>query len=158
MFLQLQQESLVLGRRPVGFTEHYYTEWDDGLGKDKIALFLLISIGSTQVSGTEVAKEAFQLLQDHFLDDLSGDPYDRFESALREINAMVTEKEKELGLKFIPNVDVIIGVIQKDMVFLSQRGEAAGYLIRKRHVSSITEGLYDEKNKEELFQNIASGG
>ena len=158
MFLQLQQESLVLGRRPVGFTEHYYTEWDDGLGKDKIALFLLISINSTQVPGAEVAKEAFQLLQDHFLDDLAGDPYDRFESALREINGMITEKEKELGLKFIPNVNVIIGVIQKDMVFLSQRGEAAGYLIRKRHVSSITEGLYDEKNKEELFQNIASGG
>lgn len=158
MFLQLQQESLVLGRRPVGFTEHYYTEWDDGLGKDKIALFLLISINSTQVPGAEVAKEAFQLLQDHFLDDLTGDPYDRFESALREINGMVSEKEKELGLKFIPNVNVIIGVIQKDMVFLSQRGEAAGYLIRKRHVSSITEGLYDEKNKEELFQNIASGG
>lgn len=158
MFLQLQQESLVLGRRPVGFTEHYYTEWDDGLGKDKIALFLLISINSTQVPGAEVAKEAFQLLQDHFLDDLTGDPYDRFESALREINGMITEKEKELGLKFIPNVNVIIGVIQKDMVFLSQRGEAAGYLIRKRHVSSITEGLYDEKNKEELFQNIASGG
>ena len=105
-----------------------------------------------------MAKEAFQLLQDHFLDDLAGDPYDRFESALREINGMITEKEKELGLKFIPNVNVIIGVIQKDMVFLSQRGEAAGYLIRKRHVSSITEGLYDEKNKEELFQNIASGG
>jgi type II secretory pathway pseudopilin PulG len=158
MFLQLQQESLVLGRRPLGFTEHYYTEWDDGLGKEKISLFLLISIGSTQVPGTEVAKEVFQLLQDHFLDDLSGDSYDRFESALREVNAMITEKEKELGLKFIPNVNVIIGVIQKDMVFLSQRGEAAGYLVRKRHVSSITEGLYDEKNKEELFQNIASGG
>ncbi len=158
MFLQLQQESLVLGRKPVGFTEHYYTEWDDGLGKDKIALFLLISINSTQVPGAEVAKEAFQLLQDHFLDDLSGDPYDRFEAALREINGMINEKEKELGLKFIPNVNVIIGVIQKDALYLSQRGEAAGYLIRKRHVSSITEGLYDEKNKEELFQNIASGG
>jgi len=42
-------------------------------------------------------------------------------------------------------------VIQKDMLFLSQRGEAQGYLLRKRHVSSITEGLYDEKNKEELL-------
>lgn len=158
MFLQLQQESLVIGRKPAGFTEHYYTEWDDGLGKDKISLFLLLSITSTQVPGTEVAKEAFQLLQDHFLDDLAGDPYDRFEAALREINRMVNEKEKELGLKFVPNVNVIIGVIQKDMLFLSQRGEAQGYLLRKRHVSSITEGLYDEKNKEELFQNIASGG
>ncbi|MFA6024255.1 MAG: hypothetical protein WC777_03510 [Candidatus Gracilibacteria bacterium] len=158
MFLQLQQESLILGRKPQGFTEHFYTEWDDGIGKEKISLFLLISIHSTQVPGPEVAKEAFQLLQDHFLDDLSGDPYDRFESALREINRMVNEKEKELDLKFVPNVNVIIGVIQKDMVFLSQRGEAQGYLLRKRHVSSITEGLYDEKNKEELFQNIASGG
>ena len=157
MYLQLQQESILLGRRPAGFTEHYYTEWDDGLGKEKISLFLLMSIGSTQVPGAEIGKEAFQLLQDHFLDDLAGDPYDRFENALREINTVVSQKEKELDLKFIPNMNVLIGVIQKDMLFLSQRGEAQGYLVRKRHVSSITDGLYDEKNKEDLFQNIASG-
>lgn len=157
MHLQLQQESLLIGRRPAGFTEHYYTEWDDGLGKEKISLFLVMSIASSQVPGAELGKEAFQLLQDHFLDDLSGDPYDRFESALREINNMVNEKERDLELKFIPNMNVICGVIQKDMVFLSQRGESQGYLVRKRHVSSITEGLYDEKNKEDLFQNIASG-
>jgi hypothetical protein len=157
MHLQLQQQSMMLGRKPVGFAEHYYTEWDDGLGKEKISLFLVISIASTQVPGAEVGKEAFQLLQDHFLDDLSGDPYDRFENALREVNAMVNEKEEELGMKFVPNFHVVCGVIQKDMLFLSQRGEANGYLVRKRHVSSITEGLCDEKNKEDLFQNIASG-
>ncbi len=86
MHLQLQQQSLLIGRRPTGFTEHYYTEWDDGLGKERISLFLVMSIGSTQVPGAEIGKEAFQLLQDHFLNDLSGDPYDRFEAALREIN------------------------------------------------------------------------
>lgn len=157
MFLQLQQQSLLLGRRPTGFTEHYYTEWDDGLGKDKIALFLLISVSSTHVPSAEIAKEAFQLLQDHFLDDLSGDAYERFENALREINLMVTGKEKELEVKFLPNVHTVIGVVQGDHLYLSQRGEAHGYLLRKRHVSSITEGLFDEKNKEDLFQNIASG-
>jgi len=157
MFVQLQQQSLLLGRRPLGFTEHYYTEWDDGLGKEKISLFLLISVASTQVPSAEIAKEAFQLLQDHFLDDLTGDPYDRFENALREINHMAAEKEKELDVKFLPNVHVVIGVIQRDLLFLSQRGEAQGYLLRKRHVSSITDGLFDDKNKEDLFQNIASG-
>jgi len=157
MYLELQQQSVLLGRRPSGFTEHYYTEWDDGLGKEKISLFLVMSIDSTQVPGAEIGKEAFQLLQDHFLDDLSGDPYDRFESALREVNLMVNEKEKEMELKFIPNMHVLIGVIQKDMLFLSQRGGAQGYLVRKRHVSSITDGLSDEHNKEDLFQNIASG-
>lgn len=157
MFLQLQQESLLIGKRPTGFTEHYYTEWDDGLGKEKIALFMVLSVGSTQVPGAEIGREAFQLLQDHFLHDLSGDPYDRFESALREINLMVNQKEKELDLTFIPNMNMICGVIQKDLLFLSQRGEARGYLIRKRHVSSITDELYDERNKEDLFQNIASG-
>lgn len=157
MFLQLQQQSMMLGRKPAGFAEHYYTEWDDGLGKEKISLFLVMSIDSTQVPGAEIGKEAFQLLQDHFLDDLSGDPYDRFESSLREVNAMVNEKEDELGLRFVPNMHVVCGVIQKDMLFLSQRGDSNGYLVRKRHVSSITEGLCDEKNKEDLFQNIASG-
>ncbi len=157
MHLQLQQQSMMLGRKPVGFAEHYYTEWDDGLGKERISLFLVLSISSTQVPGAEIGKEAFQLLQDHFLDDLSGDPYDRFENALREVNVMISEKEKELGVKFVPNMHVVGGVIQKDMLFLSQRGDAHGYLVRKRHVSSITEGLCDEKNKDDLFQNIASG-
>jgi hypothetical protein len=146
-----------LGRRPLGFTEHYYTEWDDGLGKEKISLFLLVSVANTQIPAADIAKEAFQLLQDHFLDDLAGDPYDRFENALREINHMAIEKEKELEVKFLPNMHVIIGVIQRDLLFLSQRGEAGGFLLRKRHVSSITDGLFDEKNKEDLFQNIASG-
>jgi len=157
MHLELQQQSVLLGRRPSGFTEHYYTEWDDGLGKEKISLFLVMSIDSTQVPGAEIGKEAFQLLQDHFLDDLTGDPYDRFEAALREVNLMVNDKEKELELKFIPNMHVLIGVIQKDMLLLSQRGTAQGYLVRKRHVSSITDGLFDAHNKEDLFQNIASG-
>lgn len=157
MFLQLDQKSLFLGRKPNGFTETYYTEWDDGLGKSKISLFLVMSIGSSQVPGEEIGKEAFQLLQDHYLDDLSGDPYDRFENALREVNLMISEKEKTIEMKFVPNVHVVCGVIEKDMLFLSQRGDAQGYLIRKRHVSSITEGLFDEKNTEDLFQNIASG-
>ncbi len=157
MFLQLDQKSLFLGRKPNGFTETYYTEWDDGLGKSKISLFLVMSIGSSQVPGEEIGKEAFQLLQDHYLDDLSGDPYDRFENALREVNLMISDKEKTIDMKFVPNVHVVCGVIEKDMLFLSQRGDAQGYLIRKRHVSSITEGLFDEKNTEDLFQNIASG-
>lgn len=157
MFLELQQYSSLIGKKPSGFTEHYYTEWDGGLDSEKITLFLVLSVGSTQVPGDEIGKEAFQLLQDHFLDDLEGDPYDRFESALKEINLMVSEKEKELDLKFVPNVHVICGVLQKDNLFLSQRGEAQGYLVRKRHTSSITDDLYDPKNKEDLFQNIASG-
>ncbi|MFA5854753.1 MAG: hypothetical protein WC846_00460 [Candidatus Gracilibacteria bacterium] len=157
MFLELEERSLLIGRKPLGFTEHYYTEWDDGLGKERIALFLIISVDSTVAPSAEIAKESFQLLQDHFLDDLTGDPYDRFENALKEINHAVALREKDLDVKFLPNVHVIIGVLQKDMLFLSQRGDAQGYLIRKRHLSSITEGLFDEKNKEDLFQNIASG-
>lgn len=157
MLLQLQQKSTFIGRKPSGFTEKYYTEWDDGLGKTKISMFLVMSISSTQVPGDEIGKEAFQLLQDHFLDDLSGDPYDRFEACLREINLMVSEKEKHYGLKFIPNMHILCGVIDKDMLFLTQRGDSQGYLVRKRHVSSITDGLCDEKNTDEVFQNIASG-
>lgn len=157
MLLQLQQKSTFIGRKPSGYTEKYYTEWDDGLGKTKISMFLVMSISSTQVPGEEIGKETFQLLQDHFLDDLSGDPYDRFETCLREINLMVSEKEKHYGLKFIPNMHMLCGVIDKDMLFLTQRGESQGYLIRKRHVSSITDGLCDEKNTDEVFQNIASG-
>lgn len=157
MYLQLQSQSLLIGKRPTGFTENYFTDWNDGLGKESISLFMVLSISSSQVPGDEIGREAFQLLQDHFLHDLSGDAYDRFENALREVNLMVTKKEKELDLKFVPNFHILIGVIQKDQLFLSQRGEAQGYLVRKRHLSLITDDLYDSKNTTDLFQNVASG-
>lgn len=157
MFLELQQQSLHIGRKSQGFKEYYYTVWDDGLGREKVTLFLLLGIQSTQVPGAELGQEAFQRLQDHFLHDLQGDPYDRFENALREINILFAEKEKELELKFIPNVHVVAGVIHQDQLLLSQRGDARGYLVRKRHMSVITDQLFDPKDKDELFQNIASG-
>ncbi|MEK7146611.1 MAG: hypothetical protein AAB802_05555, partial [Patescibacteria group bacterium] len=62
MLVQLQQESLTIGRKPLGFTQHYYTEWDDGLGQEKISMFLVLTITSSQVAAEEVGKEAFQLL------------------------------------------------------------------------------------------------
>ena len=157
MFLQLGQSTVHIGRQPSGFTESFYTEWDDGLGTDQISIFMVLRVESTQVPSGEIAKEAFQLLKDHFLHDLAGDPYDRFELALREVNEMVESHQKNLELKFIPNVHVVLGVIQGDKLYLSQHGQANGYLIRKRHLSLVTDDLFDAKNTEDLFQNIASG-
>ncbi len=157
MFLQLGQSTVHIGRQPSGFTESFYTEWDDGLGTDQISIFMVLRVESTQVPSGEIAKEAFQLLKDHFLHDLAGDPYDRFELALREVNEMVEGHQKSLELKFIPNMHVVLGVIQGDKLYLSQHGQANGYLIRKRHLSLVTDDLFDAKNTEDLFQNIASG-
>ena len=157
MFLELQQESTQLGRRPTGFTEHYYTEWVDDSGREKISLFMVLGLSNSKVPAKEFGKTAFQVLQDEFLGEPYMDPYERFEDALRAINTATLKMQDELGLNFIPNVNMVVGVLQRDKLFLSQRGEAHAYLLRKRHLSPITEGLSDAGKKKELFQNIASG-
>lgn len=157
LILEFHKETALLGKISTGFTSHYYTEWDNGLGTDKVTLFLLIHIQSQQIEAHEMGKEAFQLLQDHFLHQMERDPYDRFESALREVNHLFREKQALLDKIFLPNLHMIVGVIQGETVYLSQRGDAAAYLVRKRHTSVVTEDLYDPKNLEDAFQNIANG-
>lgn len=157
MAFRVAHEFLTVGKDSTGFTKNYYYEWDDGLGGNVAHLFLNFYLDSTEIPGSEVGDLVFDLFKNYFFHNLSRPAGDRFEDMLKEVNAAIRKKEEELGLKFVPNIHVIMGAVSDNQLYLSQHGDAEAYLIRRKYVSVLTDDLSDAKNHGELFQNIASG-
>lgn len=157
MAFRVAHEFLMVGKDSSGFTKNYYYEWDDGLGGNVAHLFLNFQLDSTEIPGSEVGDLVFDLFKNYFFHDLSRPAGDRFEDTLKEVNAAIRKKEEELGLKFMPNIHVVMGAVSDNQLYLSQHGDAEAYLIRRKYVSVLTDDLSDVKSHEELFQNIASG-
>ena len=151
-------QHLFIGKEKTGFSKCYHSELDEDLGEEAAQLILNIDIRSTAVPGEEVADELYDVLKNNFFQDLEKDPYSRFEESLKMMNDVVLEKESQYGSKFLANISVVVAVITGNTLFLSQHGDAEAYLVRKRHVNVISEGLHEGGKSEELFANIASGG
>ncbi|KKT20392.1 MAG: hypothetical protein UW03_C0005G0027 [Candidatus Peregrinibacteria bacterium GW2011_GWA2_43_8] len=148
-----------IGKEKVGFSKSYHLEWDPDLGDDAAQIVLNIDVRSSAVPGEEVADEIFDALKNNFFQDLEKDPYTRFEQSLKMMNDIVKEKESQYGMKFLPNINVIVAIITGGTLYLSQHGDAEAYLVRKRHVSILSEGLHDSSTMgKEMFANVASGG
>ena len=157
MTFHLDHDFLLLGKEEHGFSKNYFYEWDDGGAEHKTRLFLNFHLHSTEIPGAEIGDVVFATMKKAFFEHMELDPADRFEDMLKEVNAAVHQKEEALGVKFLPNVHVLAVAMVGSDLYLSQRGDAEAYLVRRRFVSEISEGLFDPKNNDELFQNIASG-
>ncbi|PJC38556.1 hypothetical protein CO044_04420, partial [Candidatus Peregrinibacteria bacterium CG_4_9_14_0_2_um_filter_38_9] len=58
---------------------------------------------------------------------------------------------------YIGNLNVIIGAIVGDTLYLTQAGDSEAYLIRKRFISVVSEGLSDDLSNGDVFGSIATG-
>ncbi|MBU1018444.1 MAG: hypothetical protein ABII07_02045 [Patescibacteria group bacterium] len=159
MLKKTDYKHIFIGNERIGFSKCYHHELDEDLAEDGAQLILNIEIKSTQIPGEEIANELFEILSNSFFQDLEKDPYTRFEESLKMMNDLILEKESELKVKFLANINVIAAVVAKDTLYISQHGDAEAYLVRKRHVSLLTDGLHDSKTtSKEVFANIANGG
>jgi hypothetical protein len=157
MTFVIAHEFLDIGKESLGFSKNYFYEWEDGLGGSRSQLFLNLRIDSTEVPGNEIGNAIFEVMKNYFFHGLDRDPGDRFEDTLKEVNAEIRKREEDLGIKFIPNMHVVAAAVCGDGLYLSQHGESEAYLVRRKFVSTISEGLSDTRNKDELFANIAAG-
>ena len=157
MAFYIQHEFFLFGKESQTFSKDYFYEWEDGLGGTPSRIFMNFQITSSDIEGEEIGNALFDLMKNHFFHDLERDPGNRFEDVLKEINHFVANKEESLSMSLVPFLNVSIAAITGDSLFLSQRGDAEVYLIRKRYVSVLSEGLSDPKDRSELFSNIANG-
>ncbi len=157
MVFRIAHEFLDIGKESLGFSKNYFYEWEDGLGGPGSQLFLNFRIDSTEVPGNEIGNAIFEVMKNYFFHGLDRAAGDRFEDMLKEVNAEVRKREEDLGVKFVPNMHVLAAAVWDGELYLSQHGESEAYLVRRRFVSTISEGLSDSKNKDELFSNISSG-
>ncbi|MBI2464253.1 hypothetical protein HYV57_04815 [Candidatus Peregrinibacteria bacterium] len=155
-------EFLFVGKNEDAFVKNYFYELDEEeRGEEAVKggkLFMNFEMMNNLALGEDVGEFLFQTVKKCFFKKLEEDPYVRFEEALKVVNQEIAVMQQEKQFKFISNINVVLGAIVGDELFISQAGESEAYLIRRKHVSIISEGLSEgERSHSEVFLNIANG-
>lgn len=157
MSLKAKYEFLFVGKDDNSFLENYAYDLFQEHGAKSGQIFVSLEIQNNLADGQEIGATIFETMQKYFFEDVDKDPYERFENSLKEVNSVLSKYKSEKKSGYIGNLNVVIASIVGPTLYLSQCGDAEAYLIRKRYVSIISEGLDEETKEDEVFSSIASG-
>lgn len=158
MALKGNYEFLFVGKDDNSFLENYYYDLFQEHGDKSGQIFVNLEIQNNLVDAEEIGRVLFETMQKVFFEDVGKDPYDRFEISLKAVNSVLNQFKNQKNSGYIGNLNVVIAAVVGDNLFLTQTGDSEAYLIRKRYVSIISEGLSEEEIEAgEIFTNIASG-
>lgn len=157
MPLKLDYEFLFVGRDENSFLENYACDFEREHGRKSGQIFANVEIKNNPVDAEDISVSIYDTMRNAFFENLEASAYDRFEYTLKKINAILKDFSKTKSDGFIGDLNVIIGARVGNELHISQTGEAEAYLIRKRYVSIISEGLSDDSAEEDYFVNVASG-
>ncbi|MBI2638827.1 hypothetical protein HYW83_04530 [Candidatus Peregrinibacteria bacterium] len=146
MAFNYESEFIFIGRGDESFLENYSYE----------KIYMALEILNNQAEAEDIGEVIFANFKQKFYESTNGDPYQRFEEALKEVNRAIETLKEEKVSHFIGNLNIAIGAVVEDTLYLSTVGDAEVYLVRKKFVSAISEGLAEE-SKKETFVNIANG-
>jgi len=158
MALKANYEFLFVGRDDNSFLENYSYDLFQEHGDKSGQVFINLEVQNNQVDAEEIGRVIFESMQVKFFEDVERDPYERFEIALRAVNDALNGFKKDKASGYIGNLNIIIAAILGDVLYLTQSVDAEAYLIRKKYVSVVSEGLGDESGDgNDIFISIASG-
>src|SRR3989338_4259336 len=157
MALKADYEFLFVGRDDNSFLENYSYDLFQEHGDKSGEIFINLEVQNNPVDAEEIGGVIFETMQKVFFEDVSLEPYTRFELALKAVNGVIAEFKGQKSSGYIGNLNVIISAVVGDDLLLSQCGDAEAYLIRKRFVSIISEGLNEGAEPDDTFSSIASG-
>ncbi|MFH0776339.1 MAG: hypothetical protein V1936_01870 [Patescibacteria group bacterium] len=120
-------------------------------------VFAIVELADKPSGGEDLIRTVFQTLQEICFIGQQQDPYERFETALKEVNAVIAEFRDSLPNKNLGRLNAVIGFLSGRELHLTQAGEAEAYLIRKGALTTVTEGLAGDNAAVDAFVNIASG-
>lgn len=157
--LTVNSDFIVFGKEPrQGFSTNFFYSWEDENPAHSAELYMNFSIETSEIDAEEFAQELFEVMRHRFFQNFERDAHERFEETLNEVNKVAFDWREKKQVKFFSNVHAVIGVVQGNELYLTQCGTAEVYLIRKRHLTVISEGLADhDKDRDSLFVNVASG-
>ena len=156
MALKANYEFMFIGKDDNSFLESYCYDLFEELGEKSGQIFINIEVQNNPVDAEDIGAVIFETMQKVFFEDVEKEPYERFEAALKAINHVLKEFKSQKMSGYIGNMNVIIAAIIGDSLLLTQTGDAEAYLIRKKYVSVISEGLNEEEG-DDIFSTIANG-
>ncbi|MEK7085876.1 MAG: hypothetical protein AAB953_02580, partial [Patescibacteria group bacterium] len=150
-------EFLFVGRDDNSFLENYAYDLFQDHGDKSGQVFINLEIQNNPVDAEEIAQAIFETMQKVFFEDVEKEAYGLFEVALKAINGVLSQFKSQKTSGYIGNLNVIIAAIVGDDLLLTQCGDAEAYLVRKRYISVVSEGLSEEATGDEVFSTIANG-
>ncbi|MBT3864544.1 hypothetical protein HOE67_02720 [Candidatus Peregrinibacteria bacterium] len=156
MALKLNYDFLFVGKDDNSFLENYSYDLYEKYGERSGEIFINLEVQNNPANSEEIGEAVFGIFQEEFFANVDEDPYKRFEAALKAVNIGLSEFKSQKVSGYIGNMNVVIAAYVKGVLYVTQSGDAEAYLIRKRYLSVVTDGLSDE-NSDEIFSNIASG-
>lgn len=158
MGVSLNYEFLFVGRDEESFLENYAYDINEEDEGRKGHLFVSVEVQNNPADAEKIGDIIFDTTRQVFFEESSSeDSYDRFEDALKEVNKRLKKLKTEKVSGYIGNLNVLITVLHNGILHLTQCGDAEAYLVRRRFVSSISDGLSEGGDSDETFSNIASG-
>lgn len=156
MALHYDSEFIFIGRGDESFLENYSYELSDDSEGHGGKIFMALELSNNQAEAEDIGEAIFSNFKQKFYEDLDGDPYERFETALKIANETIETLKEEKVSHFVGNLNVAIGAVVDATLYISVTGDAEVYLVRKRFVSILSEDLAEE-SKKATFINIANG-
>ena len=158
MSIKADYEFLFVGKDDNSFLDNYSYDVFQEHGAKSGEIFVNLEIQNNPVDAEEIAGVIFETMQKVFFENVDDDPYVRFERALKSVNEVLAQFKAQKASSYIGNLNIIVSAIVDNQLLLAQSGDAEAYLIRKRYVSIVSEGLSDEaETSEDVFASIASG-
>lgn len=158
MSFQASYEFLFVGKDENSFLENYSYDLFKDYGDKSGQIFINLEVQNNPADAEEIGGVIFETMQKMFFENMEEEPYNRFESALKSVNSVLNEFKAQKVSGYIGNLNIVIAAIRGDDLFLTQCGDAEAYLIRKRYVSIVSEGLNEEEaDNNDIFSSIASG-
>jgi len=158
----LETKFVIIGREKDSFIESYIGEEVvreiDGKDVNLGEFFLVVEVLNRYDDGEDVGEVITETFRKKFYQETEFDGYTRFEEALKEVNRVINELEEKDGL-LLSHLNMAIGVILGNDLYLSQSNDAEVYLVRNGMVNNISEGLCTGRKQkgDDVFENIASG-
>jgi hypothetical protein len=156
MALRANYDFLFVGKDDNSYLENFSYDLYDKHGDKSGEIFINLEIQNNPANSEEIGEAVFSTFQKVFFEDVEAESYVRFEAALKATNAVLAEFKKQKVSGYIGNLNIVIAAFIGGTLYLSQSGDAEAYLCRKKFVSVITEGLFEEESKD-VFTNIANG-
>ncbi|MBP9717878.1 hypothetical protein KBD59_01135 [Candidatus Gracilibacteria bacterium] len=156
MMHAIESEFVFIGRGDESFLENYSYELNNDPSGQAGKVFMALEIVNNQSEAEEIGELIFTTFRTHFYKHLDLDGYERFEESLKAVNAAIEDLKRQKATRFIGTLHMALATVVGENLYISVTGEAEVYLVRKRFVSAISEGLVEDP-KFEGFLNIANG-
>lgn len=158
MALKANYEFLFIGKDDNSFLENYAYDLFQQHGEKGGQIFVNLEVQNNQADAEEIGKVIFESMQQKFFENVEMDPYERFEVALKVVNENLRAFKDGKFSGYIGNLNIVVAAIVGNVLYLTQCGDSEAYLVRKRYVSIISEGLSEESTDPyDIFSSIASG-